>query len=710
MLNPDAWFDFNDARTRFSTSQENGFDVERIKARLLDNIEGVLAYLLPAGKIRYGKFYVGDVAGQSGDSMVLELIGPKAGMWFDHATGQGGDIIDLWAATRGWETKRDFSNILQEISVWLGEMPTTSRNRPNRKSPPVDELGFHTGKWDYHDRDGNLVACVYRYDPPSGKEFRPWDACARRWQAPDPRPLFNLPAVLASSMVILVEGEKCAQALQSLGIVASTAMHGANAPVDKTDWSPLAGKEVLIWPDKDAPGWNHAVAMANACQQTGCRSVAILSPPDDKPEKWDAADAVAEGINIPAFLAAAERQEIRRRDPSRFNLLAWTYDRYLGPPPERRWLVRDVLPLAVPGMVAAIGGAGKSMLLLDLAVKTASVMPGKFPPSALGGIFEPETGTAVMLTAEDDKAEVHRRLHGLAPQLTQHSRLIVLPLPNAGGPASLVSAGRDGPVLTREFDDLRQELAMIPNLRLLVLDPLQSFVGADVNADPAVGNMFFAALGRIAAETGATVLATHHFRKTGNRPILTAQDARDAIRGTTALVDSGRWSYALWTPEDDEAKKICQQLGLRFERDSVFLGAIVKSNWPTDKTVRVFVRDSLSGLLMDRTTSLHHLSGGREGMLVALETAIAKGAANGQPFTRTGGSGLYERRSELPDALANMTRSRLLEMAETLLGSGQIVLCMAGDSKLKKWLDVPNGEFALGVGRFQIGASPLDEP
>ncbi|MBF0311750.1 MAG: AAA family ATPase, partial [Magnetococcales bacterium] len=580
----------------------------------------------------------------------------------------------------------------------------------DRKPARVDELGPHTGKWDYHDRDGNLVACVYRYDPPSGKEFRPWDVRTRRWQAPDPRPLYNLPEVMASRRVVLVEGEKCAQAMKAVGIVATTAMHGANAPVEKTDWSPLAGKEVLIWPDKDAPGWDHAEAMARACQSVGCHSVAILIPPGDKPEKWDAADAVAEGLEVRDFLTNAERREIHRNTPSRFNLLSWTYDRYLGPPPERRWLVRGVLPLAVPGMVAAIGGAGKSMLLLDLAVKTASVMPGNPLPSALGGVLEPKTGTAVMLTAEDEQDEVHRRLHGLSPQLRDHSRLIVLPLPNAGGPASLLGAGRDGPVLTKEFDDLRRELSLIPDLRLLVLDPLQSFVGADVNADPAVGNMFFAALGRIAAETGATVLATHHFRKAGNRPILTAQDAKEAIRGTTALVDSGRWSYALWSPEDDETKKVCQQLGLRFERDSVFLGAIVKSNWPTDKTVRVFVRDPVSGLLMDRTTSLHHLAGGREELLAALETAITKSAANGQPFTRTGGSGLYERRSELPDLLANMTRSRLLEMAETLLGSGRVVLCMAGDSKLKKWLDVPNGEFALGVGRFQTGAGPLDEP
>jgi putative DNA primase/helicase len=59
---------------------------------------------------------------------------------------------------------------------------------------------------------------------------------------PDPRPLYNQPGMAAASHVVLVEGEKCAQALIAIGVVATTAMHGANAPVDKTDWSPLAGK------------------------------------------------------------------------------------------------------------------------------------------------------------------------------------------------------------------------------------------------------------------------------------------------------------------------------------------------------------------------------------------------------------------------------------------------------------------------------------
>ncbi len=131
-------------------------------------------------------------------------------------------------------------------------------------------------------------------------------------QAPQDGPARSTPAVqpagLASAtQVVLVEGEKCAQALIDTGIVATTAMHGANAPVEKTDWSPLAGKAVLIWPDRDKPGWEYADRASQAILQAGALSVTILLPPDDKAEGWDAADAIEEGFDVAGYLAAGAR-------------------------------------------------------------------------------------------------------------------------------------------------------------------------------------------------------------------------------------------------------------------------------------------------------------------------------------------------------------------------------------------------------------------
>ena len=71
----------------------------------------------------------------------------------------------------------------------------------------------------------------------------------------------------------------------------------------QTDWSPLAGKAVLIWPDRDKPGWDYAMAAAQAMVAAGAASSRrCCCRPTTKPDGWDAADAMAEGFDVDAFL------------------------------------------------------------------------------------------------------------------------------------------------------------------------------------------------------------------------------------------------------------------------------------------------------------------------------------------------------------------------------------------------------------------------
>lgn len=284
---------------------------EAVRAALLARLESVLFTLFPAGKKRRGKFVIGDVLGSPGDSLEVVLDGDKAGLWTDRATGDGGDVFHLIGAHFGVDVQGDFARVLDLAEDLVGRAPTAPA-RKAAKETPVDDLGPATAKWDYLDAHGQLIAVVYRYDPPGRKkEFRPWDARRRKMAPPELRPLYNQPAIRNAAQVVLVEGEKCAQALIELGIVATTAMHGANAPVDKTDWSPLAGKSVLIWPDRDKPGWDYAMAAAQAALAAGAASCDVLLPPDDKPEGWDAADAIAEGFDVAAFIASGPRMNIK---------------------------------------------------------------------------------------------------------------------------------------------------------------------------------------------------------------------------------------------------------------------------------------------------------------------------------------------------------------------------------------------------------------
>ena len=302
-----VWLDFNDAPDQ---APEPALDVEAIRRALLDRLEPVLFQLFPAGRIRGGTFSIGNVQGDAGESLEVVLEGEKAGLWIDRAEGTGGDLFDLIAAHAGLDARRELPRVLEAAACLLGHAPSPPA-RKRRREPPMDDLGPATAKWDYLDADGHLLAVVYRYDPPGRrKEFRPWDARRRKMAPPEPRPLYNQPGLAAADTVVLVEGEKCAQALIEAGEVATTAMHGAHAPVEKTDWSPLAGKAVRIWPDRDKPGWEYATQAAQAVLSAGAKSCHILYPPEEAVEGWDAADALVEGFDVSSFLTQGPRLQV----------------------------------------------------------------------------------------------------------------------------------------------------------------------------------------------------------------------------------------------------------------------------------------------------------------------------------------------------------------------------------------------------------------
>ncbi|WP_273121417.1 hypothetical protein [Ferrovum myxofaciens] len=321
---------------------------ENTRTALLANLESVLSTLFPAGKIRRDKFLIGDILGNPGDSLEVVLEGEKAGLWIDRADNSGGDIFSLIGGHYGIDAHTDFPRLLQRSSELAGCTPPVKVSKANKPTAPVYELGPVTAKWDYRDAQGSLIAVVYRYDPPGGKkEFRPWDAKLRKMAPPSPRPLYNQPGLAASDKAVLVEGEKCAQAIIDSGVVATTAMHGANAPTDKTDWSPLSGKAVLIWPDNDKPGWEYADRASQAILAAGAISCHILYPPEDHPEGWDAADALAGDFDVAGFLTQGPRMQIHLPDEASVNNGAGAgAGTSLGDSEQTVWGTEDALALA----------------------------------------------------------------------------------------------------------------------------------------------------------------------------------------------------------------------------------------------------------------------------------------------------------------------------------------------------------------------------
>ncbi|MDH2917319.1 MAG: hypothetical protein PXX77_10655, partial [Gallionella sp.] len=141
--------DFNDQPV--SGNSQAGQPVrDEILLSLLSRLESVLCALYPAGKIRHGKFYIGDVLGSPGDSLEIVLSGEKAGLWTDRAEGSGGDIFDLIARHHGCDSHSDFASVLQHARDLVGRAPAPLARKAKREAP-IDDLGPATAKWDYQD-------------------------------------------------------------------------------------------------------------------------------------------------------------------------------------------------------------------------------------------------------------------------------------------------------------------------------------------------------------------------------------------------------------------------------------------------------------------------------------------------------------------------------------------------------------------------------
>lgn len=171
------------------------------------------------------------------------------------------------------------------------------------QTPPDGIPAIFEGKplkfaWRYHAPDGAPIGWVARFDgTDGGKAVIPFfERNGSGWRAksaPEPRPLFNgheLAVAPDDAAAFVVEGEKCAAALASLGITCTTSPGGARA-AGKADWTPLARfGRVYILPDADEAGEAYARDVAAALAGLpGQREVFVVRLPD-LPEGGDVVD------------------------------------------------------------------------------------------------------------------------------------------------------------------------------------------------------------------------------------------------------------------------------------------------------------------------------------------------------------------------------------------------------------------------------------
>lgn len=341
---------------------------DKVLAGLNAAAESFVAWLFPAAIITPKAARVGNIHGSPGTSLVIETTGHKRGLWADFAdpSQKGGNLIDLYMAARGVP----FRAALDELAEWVGHgsRPEVVYQREQlvRKAKRVErDLGPQKGEWHYTDAEGAIIASVYRFEPePGQKEFLPWDAVKRRWGNPDIRPLYNLPEVLRSASVVVCEGEKAASALIAQGIPATAVMGGCNSPLERTDLEPLRGREVILWPDNDDAGRKFAASFALAVQDIAA-SVRMIEPPEGVAKGWDAADAVADGLDVGAI--TGNTVSPAQAKPT----LPFFWFDEAQPNLEANDFIEDMLTSGSMSVIYGPSNCGKTFFVLDMALHVA---------------------------------------------------------------------------------------------------------------------------------------------------------------------------------------------------------------------------------------------------------------------------------------------------------------------------------------------------
>ena len=286
--------------------------------------------------------------------------------------------------------------------------------------------------------------------------------------------------------------------------------------------------------------------------------------------------------------------------PDEFDLTKRSIRNFDTKPPPREWLVENLFEHKKNGLLASVGGVGKSYLMLQLCHEVTK-RNGRF----LG--HEVKTpGNAVYLTAEDSEDELRRRIHTLDPDNKRKDSLydvFVLPIPDLGRPLSIVSSNSDaGLHITKDGYDFMDSLNQIPILSLVCIDPVQSFVTGELNSQE-VGQLYSQFCQMIATKHDCSIISVHHMNKTGLVGIDDPLEARAAIRGASALVDASRYVMALFLTGEEDARQICLANGLDYDRLRVIRAAVVKANSDADMTVKTLVRRNAVLELIDNNST-----------------------------------------------------------------------------------------------------------
>lgn len=295
------------------------------------------------------------------------------------------------------------ANIVEAMGLTLADLSAAKQEAAKETLPP--EQWPLVAEYTYESRAGDpLYRVQRRRSPDSGrKTFRQHKFEKGAW-IPNMKDaqlvLYRLPQIAESDaeIVWVVEGEKDADNLAKLGLVATTNVGGAGKWLASYG-ATLRGRDVVILPDNDEPGEKHAALVQRNLEGVAAR-VAVLKL-SGVSAKGDVSDWLESGGKIEDLkrqgLGALERRQTFR--PS--------VERIAGEASERISMATDTMTFGVKYLDDALGGIVKR----DLILVGARTGAGKTQLATIAALTNCRAGKRVHYFAlEAEDREIERRI------------------------------------------------------------------------------------------------------------------------------------------------------------------------------------------------------------------------------------------------------------------------------------------------------------
>lgn len=539
----------------------------------------------------------------------------ESGTYFDHEANLGGGVVDLVEREERIERSDVCAWLDRELGIEIPDSPDFQPRTPAAKAKFVCS-------YDYVDEHGEVLFQVCRFEPKTFRQRRPDPASDGGWnwnvrglrQIP-----YRLPELLAAvargQTVYVVEGEKDVEALAREGVAATcNAMGAGKWPAELAEH--FAGADVVIAPDNDDAGRNHAALVATTLRATA-RRVRVLDIPG-LPVKGDVSDWLSMGGDGEALSALAEslaKDWLPERPKSRFGAISFgdVDSVNVNYPP----LVKGLIFQGDKGMIFGESGSGKSFLAVDMGLSIARGVP------FLG--LKVATGAVLYQAGEGGRGLVKRlRAYRQEHRVSDRSPFELLP-----EKVNLFAADGDTDAFIEECRAWQAYYAAlgIP-LLLIVIDTFSAAsTGANENASEDMGRMLDAG-DRLNHETGAAVVWVHHKNAAGLR-----ERGHGSFRANieTAIEIRKDLETKARTLHLSKLKDGEDSLTLGFELQSVTIG----TDDDGDPITSCVVRPAQVG--MERT-STRRLPPGQFKFLKILDDAIVHRGAIVPPGPHTDGS------------------------------------------------------------------------